>query len=107
MMKRIRLSEDVFEMLQGFAEPGESVQDTLQRVLELRYIETAYPDKLGLSYKDLAERWDCSVSLVKLRVAKYRDSGGKVGLGPVRKLGARKVLVPWESIREYEKRGVW
>lgn len=106
-MLRIRLNQDLVDMLEGQAEHGEDVQDTLRRILEIRYRETAYPDKRGLTYKDLARRWDCSPQLVKHRVSQYRQSGGEVGLGPIIKLGARKCLVPWEAIEAYEKAGVY
>lgn len=113
-MKRVRLTQDIVEKLEGLANPGETVQQTLDRILEIRYRETAYPGRAGLTYKELAERWGCFKSdgtpdsgMVKKRVKLYRDTAGKAGLGPVMKLGARKVLVPWHAIEAYEKHGSW
>lgn len=106
-MKRIRLEPEVWDMLAGQAEPGERPQDTLRRLLELRYIKEAYPEGMGLTYKQLAKRWGKSPAFVKQKVGQYRESGGKVGLGPVVKLSARSVVVPWRTISEYEKGGVW
>lgn len=106
-MKRIRVNNETWELLEGLQEPGEMPADTLRRLLKVRYRESAYPNKAGLSYKELAARWGCSVSLVKIRVRQWRESGGKVGLGPVRKIGARKVIVPWDAITKYEEGGVY
>ena len=103
---RIRINAQTVDLLASMAEPGESVQATLERCLKLRGQAVAYPSEM-LTYKDLAARWRCTVSLVKVRVAQYRESGGKVGLGPVVKLGARKVLVPMSAVLAYEKGGVY
>lgn len=106
-MKRIRLDQETFELLAGQAEPGERPQDTLRRILEIRYIKEAYPEGMGLTYKQLAKRWGKSPAFVKQKVGQYRESGGKVGLGPVVKLSARSVVVPWQTINDYEKGGVF
>jgi hypothetical protein len=103
---RIRLNDETVRLLEAAAEPGEAPQDTLKRVLEIRDHAVTYKG-MSLSYAELAERWQCSVSLVKHRVGQYRRSGGNVGLGPVVKLGARKVLVPLRAVVEYEKAGVF
>jgi hypothetical protein len=103
---RIRLNEDIVNLLSEAAEPGESVQDTLSRLLSLRDRTAAYAGEM-LTYADLAKRWRCSVGLVKVRVRQYRESGGRVGVGPVLKLGARKVLVPLAAVLGYEKGGVY
>jgi hypothetical protein len=103
---RIRLNDEIVNLLSEAAEPGESVQDTLSRLLSLRDRPAAYSGEM-LTYADLAKRWRCSVGLVKVRVRQYRESGGRLGLGPVAKLGARKVLVPMSAVLGYEKGGVY
>jgi hypothetical protein len=105
---RIRLNEDSVRLLEDAAEPGERPQETLNRLLKIRYQSEAYPAKEAfLTYKEIAVRWKKSVSLVKERVRQYRLSDGKVGLGPVVKLGARSAMVPLHAVLAYEKGGVF
>jgi hypothetical protein len=105
---RIRLNKEIIGLLEWAAEPGERPQETLERLLRVRDQAEAYPaEDAFLTYRQVAERWKCSVSLVKERVRQYRLTDGKVGLGPVSKLGARKVLVPMAAVLGYEKGGVF
>ncbi len=109
-MARIRLSEDALEVLQSEAKPGETPGQVLERILKGVRVNVNREEEMvgaGLTYQELALRWKRAVPTIKAWAQAYRDSGGKRGLGPVRRLGYRSVIVPWETIVEYEKRGVW
>jgi len=105
---RIRLNEETIRLLQEAAEPGERPQTTLDRLLRVRDQSAAYPvEEAFMTFRQIAVRWECSVPLVKMRVRQYRESGGKIGLGPVARIGYRKVLVPMAAVLGYEKGGVF
>lgn len=105
---RIRLNRESVQLLEAAAEPGETPQETLARILaEVRDQGEAYPASRFLTFQEVAERWGVSKSLVKQRARQYRESGGKIGLGPVVRLGYRVVLVPREAVEGYEKGGVF
>lgn len=107
-MARIRLSDESLKVLREAAAPGESPGQVLERIVrQVRVNENTKEEGAGLTYQELAVRWGRSVSFVKSRAQMFRNTGGKRGLGPVRRLGYKSVLVPWETILAYEKSGVW
>lgn len=107
-MARIRLNDEDLKLLQREARPGETPGECLNRLLrELRVNRDTELPGAGLNYQELAQYWRKSVPWVKALAMEYRKSGGKRGLGPVRRLGHKSVLVPWETIRAYEEGGVW
>ena len=107
-MARIRLSDESLQLLQDEANPGETPGQVLERILkEVRVNENTQAPGAGLTYQELAQRWRRSVPFVKARAQLFRDTNGKQGLGPVRRLGHKSVLVPWDTILNYEKSGVW
>ena len=100
---RMRIPPSVIEMLEREAEPGETPQETLERLLRVRCMYTANPKALGMTYKEIAKRWGVSVSLVKYKVALFRETGGDEGLGPVIKLGSRTCIIARENVYKHEK----
>lgn len=107
-MARIRLTDESLKVLREAAAPGETPGQVLERIIrDVRVNENTKEGGAGLTYQELAARWGRSVPFVKARAQMFRDSGGKRGLGPVRRLGHKSVLVPWETILGYEKSGVW
>ena len=105
------MEKEILEILNAVKRTGETRQQALNRLVASHMRGTTpTPEPDGdqwLTVEAVAARWKLSRATVRRRIDLYRTSGGRAGLGPVVRYGYRSLRIPVQSVRRYEKGGVW